>query len=171
MTDDDHNSSHTRFLLDLATEMEWYADRALEMSSCHRNAAGIYGNLHIFFGLPAAILASVSGVSAFAKYSVTAGITAFIVSGLTGAMSFLNPSEKQQLHFEAANALDSWATKTYLLIKRSRASIIEVAEFINRWEGLMQERDQINKQCPLIPSWARSKLLRKFMKPFSYLQQ
>ncbi|WP_268768237.1 SLATT domain-containing protein [Mastigocoleus testarum] len=151
--------------------MEWYADRALEMSSCHRNAAGIYGNLHIFFGLPAAILASVSGVSAFAKYSVTAGITAFIVSGLTGAMSFLNPSEKQQLHFEAANALDSWATKTYLLIKRSRASIIEVAEFINRWEGLMQERDQINKQCPLIPSWARSKLLRKFMKPFSYLQQ
>ena len=31
MTEDAHNSSHTRFLNDLATEMEWYADRALFM--------------------------------------------------------------------------------------------------------------------------------------------
>ena len=169
MTNESKDENHVHFSLDLAKEIEFYADRAFAMSSCHRKTAEVYGNCHMLLGLPAAILASVAGVSAFANQSKIAGITAFIVSALTGAVSFLNPSEKQKLHFEAANALETWSTKTYLIVKRSRASIIEVTELINTWGELMKERDQINKQSPLIPSWSQSKLMKKLMNPF-YLQ-
>jgi hypothetical protein len=166
MTNDDKDANHVHFSLDLAREIEFYADRAFAMSSCHRKTAEVYGNCHMLLGLPAAILASIAGVSAFANYSNLAGVTAFVVSGLTGTMSFLNPAEKQKLHFEAANALETWSTKTYLLVKRSRASIIEVTELIHSWDQLMKERDQISKQSPLVPSWAKSKPMKKLMEPF-----
>jgi len=107
MTNQAKDENHVHFSLDLAQEIEFYADRAFAMSSCHRKTAEAYGNCHMLLGLPAAILASVAGVSAFANFSKLAGITAFIVSGLTGAMSFLNPAEKQKLHFETANALET----------------------------------------------------------------
>ena len=123
----------------------------------------------MLLGLPAAILASVAGVSAFANYSNIAGVTAFIVAGLTSAMSFLNPAEKQKLHFEAANALETGSTKTYSIVKRSRASIIEVTELIHSWNELMKEREQISKQSPLILSWAKSKQMKKLTEPF-YVQ-
>jgi hypothetical protein len=169
MTNDDTDKNHVRFSLDLAKEIEFYADRAFAISSCHRKTAEVWGNCHMLLGLPSAILASLAGVSAFANHSKIAGITAFIVSGLTGAMSFLNPAEKQKLHFEAANALETWSTKTYLIVKRSRANIIEITELINTWGELMKEREQINKQSPLIPSWAKSTLMKKLINPF-YLQ-
>lgn len=160
------DANHSTFSLDLAREIEFYGDRAFSMSSCHRKAAGSYGNLNMLLGLPTAILASASGVSAFTNNSQIAGVIAFVVAGLTGATSFLNPSAKQQLHLEAANALETWSTKTYLLVKRSRASIIEINEMIQAWEELMKERDQINKQSPLIPSWSQSKRMKKLMAPF-----
>lgn len=168
--DKDKDARHAHFSSDLAREMEFYGDRAYEMSSCHRKAAEMYGNFHMSLGLPAAILASVSGVSAFANQSNFAGVTAFIVSGLTAGISFLNPTEKQKLHFEAANALEIWSSKTYLLVKRSRSGIVEVTELIHSWNELMKEREQINKQSPLIPSFARSKRMKKLIEPF-YAQQ
>lgn len=166
MQNDKEDANHVHFSLDLAREIEFYADRAYEMSSCHRRTAEMYGSFHMLLGLPAATLASVAGVSAFANYSTVAGVIAFAVAGLTGAMSFLNPAEKQKLHFESANALDTWSTKTYLTVKRSRANLIEVTELIHSWNELMKEREQINKQSPLIPSWAKSKRMKKLTEPF-----
>lgn len=120
-----------------------------------------------FFGLPASVLSSIAGVSAFAKYSTIAGITAFVVAGITGAMSFLNPAEKEKLHFEAANVLDAWATKTYLLVKQGRANLIKPEVFISHREKLMDERSQLLRQSPRIPTWAMSKALKKFLSPFN----
>lgn len=159
--------NNAAFLSDVVRETEWYADQALEMASCHRKTSDAYGNVHIFFGLPAAALASISGVSAFTQNSTVAGITAFIVAGITGAMSFLNPAEKEKLHFEAGNVLDAWATKTYLLIKQGRANLVEPSEFVSQWEKLMEERSQLLRQSPRIPTWAMSKAMKRFLDPFN----
>ncbi|PSB14350.1 hypothetical protein C7B65_26560 [Phormidesmis priestleyi ULC007] len=159
--------NHAAFLSDVVRETEWYADQALEMASCHRRASDAYGNVHMLFGLPAAILASISGISAFTQNSIIAGITAFIVAGITGAMSFLNPAEKEKLHFEAGNVLDAWATKTYLLIKQGRANLIEPSDVISQWEKLMEERSQLLRQSPRIPTWAMSKAMKRFLDPFN----
>jgi hypothetical protein len=164
----DRSTSHNAaFLADVVRETEWYADQALEMASCHRKTSDVYGNVHMFFGLPAAVLASISGVSAFTQNSTVAGITAFMVAGITGAMSFLNPAEKEKLHFEAGNVLDAWATKTYLLIKQGRANLIEPSEFVGLWEKLMEERSQLLRQSPRIPTWATSKAMKRFLDPFN----
>ncbi|MBW4565831.1 MAG: SLATT domain-containing protein [Mojavia pulchra JT2-VF2] len=164
---DRSNPNTARFLADVVQEIEWYADQALEMATCHRRASDAYGNIHMFFGLPAAVIASISGISAFTKNSTLAGITAFIVAGITGAMSFLNPAEKEKLHLEAGNVLDAWATKTYLLIKQGRASLIESAEVVSQWEKLMEERTQLLRQSPRIPTWAMSKAMKRFLAPFN----
>lgn len=164
---DRNTPNNAAFLLDVVQETEWYADQALEMASCHRRASDIYGNVHMLFGLPAAILASISGISAFTQNSTIAGVTAFIVAGITGAMSFLNPAEKEKLHFEAGNVLDAWATKTYLLIKQGKAHLVEPSEVISKWEKLMEERSQLLRQSPRIPSWAMSKAMKRFLDPFS----
>lgn len=169
MTQTGQNAKPSDFSVGLANEIEFYGDRAFQMSRGHRKAAGSFEALNMLLGLPAAILASISGVSAFTNNPRIAGITAFSVAGLTGATSFLNPSARQQLHLEAANALETWSTKSYLLVKKSRANIIEINQMIKDWENLMNARDQINKQSPLLPSWAQSKRLKKLMDPY-YLQ-
>ena len=159
--------NNAAFRMSLAKEIEWYGDLALIMAGCHREASDKYGNTHIWFGLPAAILASISGISAFTQYSKVAGITAFVVAGITGAMSFLNPAEKEKLHFEAGNVLDAWAAKTYLLKKQTIAGLIEPAKLISEWRKLMDERSQLQRQSPRIPTWARSrKLKERLLHPF-----
>jgi hypothetical protein len=89
------------------------------------------------------------------------------VAGITGAISFLNPAEKEKLHFEAGNVLDAWATKTYLLIKRGRANVIEPVEVASEWEKLMEERSQLLRQSPRIPTWAMSNRMKRFRNPFN----
>lgn len=50
-------ANNAAFRRNLAGEIEWYGDLALIMAGCHRRAADSFGNTHVLFGLPAAVLA------------------------------------------------------------------------------------------------------------------
>lgn len=64
--------------------------------------------------------------------------------------------------------MDAWSAKTYLVIKQSMAELIEPSELVSEWRKLMDERTQLLRQSPRIPTWARSKELKeRLLHPFS----
>ena len=69
-------------------------------------AGQFWTNLHLWIGIPTAILAAIAGASALSQFdnnNVIAGILAIFVAALIAVTTFLNPNEKATIHHNAGN--------------------------------------------------------------------
>ena len=64
----------------------------------HFEAARSWSRAHYALGIPAAILAAVSGGSAFANQTTIAGALAMLVAALAAIITFLNPRDLANAH-------------------------------------------------------------------------
>ena len=99
-------------------------------SKRHFNASVRWEKYHYWIGLPSALLAGLSGVSAFNDYPILAGILAISSTALTSVLTFLKPSERSEHHKSIGNQYLSLRNKTRLFreleVNNASEKIIEI---------------------------------------------
>lgn len=140
---------------DLVTAMRLESERLEEDSLFsargHFEAARTWGHVHLWVGIPTALLAALAGVTAFNNHSTVAGVSAMIVAGLSAVSTFLNPSEKAQLHHVAGTAFTTVRSQARLFrtVRLLSAADRDVLE--KELEALVARKNELNEQSPIIP--------------------
>jgi hypothetical protein len=126
----------------------------------HFCAAQRWASIHLWLGIPAAILAAVAGVSFLSRFNdhnVIAGILAIAVSALTAVLTFVNPNERATNHRYAGDQYNNLRNKVRLLAEVELDLAIEEKEVIKELKDISEERTAFSQKLPLIPWWAYRK--------------
>lgn len=146
----------------LILEARRIEEDALYSSKGHYAAADRWRSLHLWIGVPTAVLTGLAGLVIVGAPSEVQGIPVDLVFGLvaiagavsTAVMTFLGPEKRSTAHHTAAdryNALKGRARR-FRDIDALRSFTDE--ELSDRLESLIAERDSLNQSSPLIPARA-----------------
>lgn len=113
----DHLASDRHLADELRTEIRDLADSARKAVDDYLKSARWWGRVHLTLGLPAAIIATVSGATGLASTTsrVPAGILALCAAAMSAAASFLGSEAKVITAEQRAAALATVATDARLL--------------------------------------------------------
>src|SRR5437016_3518635 len=95
---------------EVVREAKRIEESLLYSSKGHHRASSLWGNFHLWLGIPMVLLSTIAGAAALAQFDpqhLVAGILSIVVAALSGVVTFLNPNEKASTHFEAGNDYDS----------------------------------------------------------------
>jgi len=140
----------------LIKEAKRIEEDSIYSSKGHYEAARQWSQIYLWLGIPTALIAGISGVSAFEDCTFIAGVSAIIAAALAAISTFLNPSEKAQAHYTAGFKFTSLKNKSRIF---REIEIID-EDKKNKKEALLilsSERDGINEVSPQIPRWAFKK--------------
>lgn len=137
---------------DLRSQLSLEAQRIEEDTEhtfkAHYNASTRWSTLHLWIGLPAAILAAISGAAAFNNYPNIAGSLAIISTALTTVLTFLKPSERSEIHKSVAGQYQSLRNRARMF---REIELVDDAEFTALKQHLLElakERDDLNQTSP-----------------------
>lgn len=140
----------------LIKEAKRIEEDSIYSSKSHYEAARTWDNVYLWLGIPTAIIAGISGVSAFEEHKLIAGISAIIAAALASISTFLNPSEKAQAHYIAGQKFTALKNRTRIF--REIEVLDETHENLKEKITLLSsERDSINEVSPQIPRKAFEK--------------
>lgn len=111
----------------------------------HFNASSRWETYHYLVGLPSALLAGLSGISAFNDYPIMAGILAIFSTALTSILTFLKPSERSEHHKSIGNQYLSLRNKTRLFREFEMNYTSEA--LIEKVNDLSNQRDELNSSA------------------------
>jgi hypothetical protein len=136
----------------------------------HYDAGNRSSRLNLFLGLPAAVLAAISGASALAQFdnsSLVAGGIAIVVTVLVALTTFLNPNEQANRHLVAANgyAALSQDAKLFAEIKCPSECDKEVEkQLIDTLYKLQNDLSELDKTSPHVANSRRAMQRRRTLK-------
>lgn len=137
----------------ISKEVMRMEEDALHSFKGHYNAADGQNRLHLWLGLPAAIIAAIAGGTALGQETVAASVLAFISAILVGAMTFLKPSEKAEQHKASASRYHSLRNN----LRRFREIELPTNDEVNVLkEKLTQYADTLNELNEISPQIPRS---------------
>ena len=119
-------------------------------SKGHYEAAKGWDNAYLWLGIPTAIIAGISGISAFQESSFLAGITAILAAALAATSTFLNPSEKAQAHYVAGSRFNSLKNRARIF-REIEMPDSDINFLKTRVMELSEERHSANSESPQIP--------------------
>lgn len=121
----------------------------------HFNASEMWGQFHLWVGVPMVVLSAVAGAAALSRFDpnhVIAGVLSIIIATLSGVMTFLNPNEKKSSHLSAGNHYAALQDKTRIFWSidcwREESETI----LTDRLKQFSEQKDRLNQSCPQIPS-------------------
>ena len=122
----------------------------------HFNAGSLWSKIHLFLGLPSAILAAGAGIEAFANNPTMAAILAFFAASLTVTMTFLSPQQVADSHENSGREYNVLKN----CVRRFREIDITQLDDAAIWQmikDLAEKRDALNSMSLNIPRWAYEK--------------
>lgn len=148
---------------EIMKEAKRIEEDALYSSKGHFAAAHLWGNFHLWVGVPMVVLAGTSGAAALARFdksSVIAGVLSLVVVGLSAVMTFLNPNAKAGGHLNAGNNYEAMRdrARVFWAIECWRGDSDEV--LTDKLKQLCDQKDKLNHGSPQIPRWAYRKAKR-----------
>lgn len=143
---------------DIATEIAAESRRIEEDSEysakSHFCASARWLKIHLWVGLPTAILAGVAGVTALSNYITLSACISIAVAAATAVMTFLNPTERAATHLDAGNKYNSLRNRTRIFRNVDLRIETPERELADQLKGLADQRDELNLASPAIPRWA-----------------
>ncbi len=139
----------------VAREARRIEEDTLYSAKGHFSAAHVWGNLHLWLGVPAALIAGVAGVSALAEFDnhgTVAAVLALTVAALTAVATFLKPEERVAQHREYGNRYNALRNRSRIFADIEVTTLDE--RLVDRLLDLSGERDELNQTAPQIPRWA-----------------
>lgn len=142
----------------LLTEYKKEADRieedSIHSAKAHYNAADRWKHVHLWIGIPNALLAAIAGVSAFQEATLTAGCLAVVVAAVAAVNTFLNPGDRASTHRRCAGEYLSLRNRSRIFVNIVSQTGVCDEIFNQRFEDLANKRDELNATSPQIPEWA-----------------
>jgi len=141
---------------DLANECSKEGRRIEEDSllsaKAHFEAAALWGQFHLWLGIPTTVIAAIAGISALKDYPTLAGLLAMGVAALSALSTFLNPSGRQSAHLLAGNQYLALRNNARIFCSinlalsgdDTRAQLIELSD----------RRNELNAGSPQVSRWA-----------------
>ena len=123
----------------------------------HFETARIWSLMHYWIGLPTAVLAAITGASAFKNNTALAGTLAIIVTALTALMTFLNPNKRSNEHHIAGNGYNALRNQTRIFCEIDLVESNQQIDINKRIKELAKERDVLNQNSPQTFKWAYKK--------------
>lgn len=151
------NSDPKRLLTKESLRIE---EDALHSMKSHYNAAVSLNQLHLWLGLPTAIIAAIAGGASLGGEETFAAALAFLTAVLAGAMTFLKPSKKAEQHKSSASRYHSLRNN----LRRFRDIEVSTNEDFNllknNLDNFAEQLNELNEVCPAIPRAAYEKAKR-----------
>lgn len=122
----------------------------------HFVSANFWTNFHLWVGIPMVLLAAIAGASALSQFDskhIVAGIISIIVAALSGVMTFLNPNEKANSHFNAGNNYDSLQNKVRMFWSIDCWRDESEQVLTEKLKHFSEQKDRLNQSSPHIPRW------------------
>jgi hypothetical protein len=138
----------------LRSESRRIEEDSLYSAKGHFEAARWWSAVHLWIGIPTAVLAAVASASAFKEETFLAGSLAIVVAALSAVSTFLNPNERAQSHHQAGAKHNSVRNRARVLREIDLPAGQPVAEMVASLKALAQERDELNLSSPQIPRMA-----------------
>jgi hypothetical protein len=139
-------------LLDaLVRETSRLEEDALYSAKGHFEAATTWSRVHFSLGIPAVLLAALSGASALKSLPEVAVVLAAIVTGLTAVLTFLNPQGHANAHHNAGARLNAVRNEARILREVELASGKVPPDAAERLKALSKSKDELNLSSPPIP--------------------
>lgn len=149
----------------MVQEAKRLEEDGLYSSKGHYAAADRWRSVHLYIGLPTAVLTGLAGVIIVAGPAEVRGVNLDLITGLvalvaavsTAVMTFLGPEKRSASHQTVGdryNSLKGRARRFYGIDVHRSFTLDELAD---RLESLAKERDELNQSGPLIPERAYKK--------------
>jgi fatty acid desaturase len=143
-------------VLVLEKECQRTEEDCLHSMKGHFNAGSRWNTVHLWLGIPSAVLAGWAGVEAFQDNASFTAILALLSAALTATITFLNPQKVSENHNSAGreyNRLRNQARRA-----REIESLTVTPEiFKQNVDELADKKDALNSMSPNIPRWAYEK--------------
>jgi len=146
--------------MDLESEINKECQRIEEdciySSKGHFEASSCWKRIHLWIGIPSAIIAGVASVSAFEENTLLAGVLAILVAAMGAVSTFLNPSSKATEHNGAGNSYLGLRNR----VRRFRNIELPGMNSDEAKERILafgQQKDDLSSSTPQIPEWAFKK--------------
>jgi len=133
---------------------------SLLSSKGHFYAAQFWTNIHLWIGIPAAVLAAIAGGSALSQFDyheIVAGTLAIIAAALAALATFLNPNEKAAAHLSVGNQYNTLRNNSRIFHEIYIGSCQNGQDAIQEIRDMNDQRNNLNQTSPQIPRWSFSK--------------
>ena len=117
--------------------------------------------MHYWIGIPTALIAGASGVSAFQDEPILAGVLAIIVAALASVSTFLNPQERSENFRKAGAKYGSLRNRARIYREMTLLTDKTHDEKESLLLELTDERDELNESSPQIPTRAFKKARKR----------
>lgn len=136
-------------------DTNYSARNCLETATC-------WGKCYLYLGIPATILAAVSGaISAYdGEYSpIAAACLSILIAILAGLQTFLNPKDISKNYTDTGNSYLALRNRARIFrtITLESSKNIEDEKLLLEFNQITALRDELNSNCPSIPRWAYEK--------------
>ena len=131
----------------------------------HLNAGSLWSWVHLFLGLPSAVLATFAGITALSGEPKITAILALLAAVLTSVMTFLKPQQVANNHNNAGREYNILKNRVrrfreielLQLDWEIRVHRVDNSAIIRKINELAEKRDELNSMSPDIPRWAYKK--------------
>ena len=149
------NSQYTevRKIVDEAKRVE---EDALYSAKGHFQAGRFWGSFNLWIGIPTTVLAAIGGaaaLSSFDSHGLVAGMLAIIVAALSAVSTFINPTERADVHLSAGNKYNSLRNRARIFGEID-INVEKSDKLLPALKKLSKERDDLNQELSQIPQWA-----------------
>lgn len=139
----------------LSAEVSRIEEDALYSSKGHFEAAALWSDIHLWLGIPTALLAAAGGISALSEKALAAGIIGGAVAALTAVATFLNPSGKSNTHHLAGTRFSALKNQARIVREIDLLAVdAEVMGLVTLVKELATRRDELNEASPQPARWA-----------------
>jgi hypothetical protein len=144
--------------MSIVNEVQKEAKRVAEDANCsakrHFDTSQFWEKTHYCIGIPSVALAAMAGASALSKWdygAVVAGIISIVVAILTAVNTFINPSQRAEIHHKMGNAyltLKNNARIFHNIQAHTLQSDTDLQVTLKEWTD---KRNELNASAPQTP--------------------
>jgi hypothetical protein len=149
----------------LLEESKRIEEDGLLSSKGHYAAADWWRKVHLFVGVPTAILTGIAGIVIIAGPAEVQGISVDLLVGLltiagavsTAILTFLGPERRSTAHQTAADRYNTLKARARRFYNIDMHRSFTTEQLSDRLESLSTRRDELNESSPLTPESAYEK--------------
>lgn len=140
----------------IRTELSRIEEDSIWTSKGHFNAADRWSRIHLWIGIPSALLAAAAGASAWKNQPEVAGVLALVSGAMTALLTFLNPQARHAAHQQAGSRFIALRNEARLMrdVELLATPPAALPDLVARLKDLSGRYGKANDASPLIPQYA-----------------
>jgi hypothetical protein len=135
---------------EIRREAERLDEDVLYAEKQHFAMASVWRRIHLWLGIPSAILAGLAGISALNSYPIIAAALAILSGVITALLTFLDPANSSNAHHQAGISYSGLRGRFRRLHNIESGIGHDAASLSRRLEELATEKLTIMKNSPHI---------------------